>query len=114
MIVVCSCLRVRALVCSQTAAYLKTQGVDPRDHPVREELGRVQEYMKKVKGASSESAARDSSSKLNVDAANRFISAGLNNPAVGAPKSPAVGKGAPPLLPAAAACLTPLPGTRLS
>ena len=59
-------------------AYLKTQGIDPQSHPVKEELGRVKGYMKKLKEAVAETEAKTGSAlRLNKDAASRFIMAGL-------------------------------------
>ena len=60
-------------------AYLKTQGIDPQSHPVKEELGRVKGYMKKLKEAVAETEAKTGSAlRLNKDAASRFIMASLD------------------------------------
>ena len=58
-------------------AYLKTQGIDPQTHPVKEELVRVKGYMKKLKAAVKDTEAKSGMLRLNKDAASRFISAGL-------------------------------------
>ena len=66
-------------------AYLKTQGIDPQSHPVKEELGRVKGYMKKLKEAVAETEAKTGSAlRLNKDAASRFIMAGLGGGGGGA------------------------------
>ena len=57
--------------------YLKTQGIDPANHPVKDELARVREYMQKLKAVVKEKEAKDGSLKLNKDAASRFIMSGL-------------------------------------
>ena len=63
-------------------AYLKTQGIDPQTHPVKEELGRVKGYMKKLKTAvADEEAKTGKAGRLNKDAASRFIAAGLGGEA---------------------------------
>merc|ERR1711871_1718095 len=50
--------------------FLSSRGVDPAKHPVRAELGRVRDYMMKIKGLERDpSAAR---SNLNKEAAERF------------------------------------------
>ena len=58
-------------------AYLKTQGIDPQTHPVKEELARVKGYMKKLKTAVKETEAKSDMLRINKDAASRFIAAGL-------------------------------------
>jgi hypothetical protein len=40
--------------------YLKTQGIDPNEHPVRDELKRVQEYMNKLRDQSAKYASLSS------------------------------------------------------
>ena len=57
--------------------YLKTQGIDPQTHPVKEELARVQGYMKKLKTAAKDTEAKADMLRVNKDAASRFIAAGL-------------------------------------
>lgn len=57
--------------------YLKTQGVDPATHPVKEEMERVKAYFKKVQAVSVEQTKQESNINLNVQAANRFIAAAL-------------------------------------
>ncbi|CAM9740629.1 unnamed protein product, partial [Phaeothamnion confervicola] len=54
--------------------YLKTQGVAPAEHPVRNELGRIQEYVKRLNAAQGKVAPSDQR-KLVVDreAGRRFI-----------------------------------------
>ncbi|XP_072165233.1 nuclear nucleic acid-binding protein C1D-like [Diadema setosum] len=49
--------------------YLCTQGVDPRQHPIKQELRRIQEYMGKVK----EITDKKKAAKLDKDAAKRFV-----------------------------------------
>ena len=58
--------------------YLKTQGIDPQTHPVKEELARVKGYMKKLKGAAQDKV-KSAGMRLNKDAASRFIAAGLGS-----------------------------------
>eukprot|EP01112_Ceratiomyxa_fruticulosa_P004503 TRINITY_DN1503_c0_g1_i1.p1 TRINITY_DN1503_c0_g1~~TRINITY_DN1503_c0_g1_i1.p1 ORF type:complete len:211 (-),score=44.87 TRINITY_DN1503_c0_g1_i1:106-738(-) len=53
--------------------YLKTQGIETEDHPVKSELERVRNYIKKIKDISSAPTIR-----LNTGAANRFIKHALN------------------------------------
>ena len=57
--------------------YFKTQGIDPQTHPVKEELARVQGYMKKLKMAAKDTEAKADMLRVNKDAASRFIAAGL-------------------------------------
>merc|ERR1712010_250218 len=58
--------------------YLKTQGVDPAQHPVIQELERVKGYFKKIREATAGQAAGETkNAHLNVGAANRFIAAAL-------------------------------------
>lgn len=59
-------------------AYLKTQGIDPQTHPVKEELARVKSYMKKLKTAAKDTEAKKDMLRINKDAASRFIAAGLS------------------------------------
>lgn len=49
--------------------YLCTQGVDPRNHPIKQELGRIQKYMARVK----EITDKKKAAKLDTDAAKRFV-----------------------------------------
>ncbi|XP_054758203.2 nuclear nucleic acid-binding protein C1D-like [Lytechinus pictus] len=49
--------------------YLCTQGVDARSHQVKQELGRIQKYMARVK----EIADKKKAAKLDTGAAKRFI-----------------------------------------
>eukprot|EP00040_Diaphanoeca_grandis_P038982 m.257867 g.257867 ORF g.257867 m.257867 type:complete len:177 (+) comp35795_c0_seq1:180-710(+) len=62
--------------------YLCAQGESPKDHPVKEELDRIRQYMTRVKAAEkAASGITDSptaNSKLNKGAAKRFITAALN------------------------------------
>eukprot|EP00656_Telonema_subtile_P041170 TRINITY_DN46298_c0_g1_i1.p1 TRINITY_DN46298_c0_g1~~TRINITY_DN46298_c0_g1_i1.p1 ORF type:complete len:194 (+),score=57.95 TRINITY_DN46298_c0_g1_i1:143-724(+) len=57
--------------------FLKTQGVDPSDHPVKQELDRVKSYFKKIREASAPAARDTQNTQLNVGAASRFIAAAL-------------------------------------
>lgn len=60
-----------------TAVYLNTSGIDPRQHPVKNELDRVKEYMKKIKESVAKANEEKNPQKLDKAAANRFIKAGL-------------------------------------
>ncbi|PFH52292.1 hypothetical protein AMATHDRAFT_2295 [Amanita thiersii Skay4041] len=51
--------------------YLKTRGIDPKSHPVVSELDRVKQYFEKISNA--EKSERKSTTKLDKDAAGRFI-----------------------------------------
>merc|ERR1712196_405219 len=52
--------------------YLKTQGVDPAQHPVMQELDRVKSYFKKIREATGgQAAGAAQNAQLNVGAANR-------------------------------------------
>uniref|UniRef100_A0A803XW42 Nuclear nucleic acid-binding protein C1D n=1 Tax=Meleagris gallopavo TaxID=9103 RepID=A0A803XW42_MELGA len=48
--------------------YLATQGINPKEHPVKQELERIRTYMNKVK----EIADKKKASKLDKGAASRF------------------------------------------
>eukprot|EP00035_Acanthoeca_spectabilis_P035544 m.35236 g.35236 ORF g.35236 m.35236 type:complete len:201 (+) comp7422_c0_seq1:41-643(+) len=72
--------------------YLCTQGVSPRDHPVKAELNRIRDCMKRIKGvqgdAGSQAVERQREDarglnglKLNKKAAKRFIEAAIKNDA---------------------------------
>uniref|UniRef100_A0A8C4Q6F4 Nuclear nucleic acid-binding protein C1D n=1 Tax=Eptatretus burgeri TaxID=7764 RepID=A0A8C4Q6F4_EPTBU len=56
--------------------YLVTQGVDPKEHPIKQELDRVRTYMNKVKAFEEKSKA----AKLDAKAASRFIKHALWQP----------------------------------
>eukprot|EP01027_Heterolobosea_sp_BB2_P010913 GEZU01015943.1.p1 GENE.GEZU01015943.1~~GEZU01015943.1.p1 ORF type:complete len:213 (+),score=75.60 GEZU01015943.1:166-804(+) len=56
--------------------YLRAQGVNPQDHPVKDELERVKKYMNKIKEVQ-ESLTAKQTLRLNKDAANRFIQAAI-------------------------------------
>ncbi|NXG71978.1 C1D protein, partial [Baryphthengus martii] len=56
--------------------YLATQGINPKDHPVKQELERIRTYMNKVK----EIADKKKASKLNKGAASRFVRSALWEP----------------------------------
>jgi len=58
--------------------YLKTQGVSPVNHPVKKELERIKSYIKKMKELS-EKKKQESTLRLNVDAAQRFIKHSLES-----------------------------------
>ena len=45
--------------------YLKTQGVDPQTHPVKEELARIREYMKKLKMSAAGKKAKEGMLRVN-------------------------------------------------
>ncbi|XP_056617024.1 nuclear nucleic acid-binding protein C1D [Triplophysa dalaica] len=49
--------------------YLVTQGVNPKDHGIKQELERIRTYMNKVK----EIADKKKAARLNTDAASRFV-----------------------------------------
>merc|ERR1712228_555604 len=50
-------------------AYLTTQGVNPKQHPIRNELKRIQEYMGKVKLAEE----KKKMARIDTHAAQRFV-----------------------------------------
>lgn len=52
--------------------YLCSKGVNPVNHPVKKELDRIKDYMKKVKTAENPQAG-SGHGRVNVEAANRFI-----------------------------------------
>ncbi|XP_054239622.1 nuclear nucleic acid-binding protein C1D [Indicator indicator] len=71
--------------------YLVTQGINPKEHPVKQELERVRTYMNKVK----EIADKKKASKLNKGAASRFVRNALWEPSAEnehTSKTPAKGK----------------------
>eukprot|EP01047_Picozoa_sp_COSAG01_P036384 COSAG01_NODE_2841_length_6991_cov_4.702554_8_plen_195_part_00 len=80
--------------------YLKTQGVDPQTHPVMEELGRVREYMRKLKTAVADRSKKDGAMRLNKEAASRFISAALGGGGGGGEVADAANDGGPAKVPA--------------
>ncbi|XP_071833832.1 nuclear nucleic acid-binding protein C1D-like [Apostichopus japonicus] len=49
--------------------YLCTQGVDLTEHPIKHELGRIQQYMRKMKQITD----RQKAARLNKSAAKRFV-----------------------------------------
>jgi len=53
--------------------YLRTQGCNPNDHPVKQELERIKLYIQKIKELTEKDKATKATLQLNVDAANRFI-----------------------------------------
>mmetsp|Transcript_38820 Transcript_38820/g.62201 ORF Transcript_38820/g.62201 Transcript_38820/m.62201 type:complete len:88 (+) Transcript_38820:176-439(+) len=63
--------------------YLKTEGVDTKNHPIKQELDRVKKYIKRVKNLEKEKNDKHESSgavaKRRVDrkAASRMIRAGM-------------------------------------
>ncbi|KAJ7341601.1 hypothetical protein JRQ81_005904 [Phrynocephalus forsythii] len=56
--------------------YLATQGINPKEHPVKQELERIRTYMNKVK----EIADRKKAAKLDKGAASRFVRNALYEP----------------------------------
>ncbi|NXJ80428.1 C1D protein, partial [Trogon melanurus] len=71
--------------------YLATQGINPKEHPVKQELERIRTYMNKVK----EIADKKKASKLDKGAASRFVKNALWEPKAEnerASKTPAKGK----------------------
>jgi exosome complex protein LRP1 len=58
--------------------YLKTQGVMTSEHPVKQELERVRTYLQKAKSASGQADEHKAQSRLNTDAAKRFIAHALS------------------------------------
>jgi len=50
-------------------AYLIMQGIDPKNHPIKQELNRIQTYMARVE----EIKNRKNAPKLNKQAAKRFV-----------------------------------------
>lgn len=71
--------------------YLKTQGISTSEHPVKQELERVRQYLKKVKTLEGRAEERTANVRLNTDAAKRFIAAALNDTS-GAPSGDAAPK----------------------
>ncbi|OLP95035.1 Nuclear nucleic acid-binding protein C1D [Symbiodinium microadriaticum] len=56
--------------------HLLSQGVDPSDHPIRQELDRIQLYFKKVRATADEAAEKEASRdriRVDVDAAKRIV-----------------------------------------
>ncbi|KAM9196237.1 nuclear nucleic acid-binding protein C1D isoform 2-T4 [Mergus octosetaceus] len=71
--------------------YLATQGINPKEHPVKQELERIRTYMNKVK----EIADKKKASKLDKGAASRFVRNALWEPSPEnerTSKTPAKGK----------------------
>ncbi|XP_074435387.1 nuclear nucleic acid-binding protein C1D [Larus michahellis] len=71
--------------------YLATQGINPKEHPVKKELERIRTYMNKVK----EIADKKKASKLDKGAASRFVRNALWEPNAeneNTSKTPAKGK----------------------
>lgn len=58
--------------------YLITQGVNPKEHPVKQELDRIRTYMNKVKEAAEKK--KGPTAKLDKAAASRFIKSALWEP----------------------------------
>uniref|UniRef100_A0A6J0UAP5 Nuclear nucleic acid-binding protein C1D n=2 Tax=Pogona vitticeps TaxID=103695 RepID=A0A6J0UAP5_9SAUR len=56
--------------------YLATQGINPKEHPVKQELERIRTYMNRVK----EIADRKKAAKLDKGAASRFVRSALYEP----------------------------------
>ncbi|XP_062345445.1 nuclear nucleic acid-binding protein C1D isoform X2 [Cinclus cinclus] len=56
--------------------YLATQGINPKEHPVKQELERIRTYMNKVK----EITDKKKASKLDKGAASRFVKNALWEP----------------------------------
>ncbi|KAM9202874.1 nuclear nucleic acid-binding protein C1D-like [Dugong dugon] len=56
--------------------YLATQGVNPKEHPVKHELGRITVYMNTVK----EITGKKKAGKLDTGAASRFVKNALWEP----------------------------------
>lgn len=65
--------------------YLTTQGVNPRQHPVKSELDRIKKYMGKVKEATEK---KEASLRLDKGAAKRFVKSALWQPDAGKGKTP--------------------------
>ncbi|XP_072032228.1 nuclear nucleic acid-binding protein C1D-like [Amphiura filiformis] len=55
--------------------YLGTQGINPREHAIRHELGRIQKYMKRAQEISDKPKAP----RVDKDAAKRFIKHSIPN-----------------------------------
>ncbi|KAJ8044459.1 Nuclear nucleic acid-binding protein C1D [Holothuria leucospilota] len=53
--------------------YLCTQGVDTKEHPIKHELARIQQYMRRMKQITD----REKAAKLDKSAAKRFINSAL-------------------------------------
>ncbi|KAJ7365573.1 DNA-binding protein c1d [Desmophyllum pertusum] len=57
--------------------YLTTQGINPRQHPVKSELDRIKKYMGKVKEATEK---KEASVRIDKGAAKRFVKSALWEP----------------------------------
>jgi exosome complex protein LRP1 len=72
--------------------YLKTQGIDPSQHPVKKEIQRIQSYMQKLREKQSNATQNKTdideddskedtrTMKLDKEAAQRFLTNTLNKP----------------------------------
>jgi len=63
-------------VASLYFCHLLTQGIDPADHPIRQELDRIQLYFKKVRSTTEEVATREaekSRSRVDAEVAKRIV-----------------------------------------
>jgi len=63
-------------VASLYFCHLLTQGTDPGDHPIRQELDRIQKYFKKVRAKSDDLEAQEQSKnrvRVNTEAAKRIV-----------------------------------------
>ncbi|KAH0621849.1 hypothetical protein JD844_023517 [Phrynosoma platyrhinos] len=58
------------------AVYLATQGINPKEHPVKQELERIRTYMNRVK----EITDKKKAAKLDKGAASRFVRNALYEP----------------------------------
>ncbi|KAF8640459.1 hypothetical protein AX17_000123 [Amanita inopinata Kibby_2008] len=75
--------------------YLKARGIDPKSHSVVSELDRVKQYFEKIANAENSGTSRSLSTKIDKDAAGRFI----KNAILQASKQPAKDETAIPAAP---------------
>jgi len=61
--------------------YLKSQGVNPAKHPVKQELERVRGYITKLKSLGPDGKPLAPTARLDVPAANRFLAHALGKSA---------------------------------
>eukprot|EP00735_Rhodelphis_limneticus_P010460 TRINITY_DN3201_c0_g1::TRINITY_DN3201_c0_g1_i1::g.3637::m.3637 TRINITY_DN3201_c0_g1::TRINITY_DN3201_c0_g1_i1::g.3637 ORF type:complete len:208 (+),score=11.12,sp/Q32PE4/C1D_BOVIN/39.42/2e-25,Sas10_Utp3/PF04000.10/6.4e-15,Fungal_trans_2/PF11951.3/0.0038,SR-25/PF10500.4/1.3 TRINITY_DN3201_c0_g1_i1:73-624(+) len=55
---------------------LRTQGLNPNDHPVKQELERIKTYMKRLQETESNTKEKEGN-KINIPVASRFIAGSL-------------------------------------
>eukprot|EP00042_Codosiga_hollandica_P031819 m.195964 g.195964 ORF g.195964 m.195964 type:complete len:96 (+) comp53735_c0_seq1:154-441(+) len=62
--------------------HMSAKGTVPVDHPVKKELERIQDYMKKLKAAEKQAQNKEvqQKPKLDLEPSQRLIAHGLSNP----------------------------------